>query len=128
MQKRITYLGIGFTVLGLVLVFLSSVVVSEAAYYILNGSFSSLDALLKLKSLMMWSGILFSVGGAVTIIYGVSIDDQPPSTKRIQGMTREQKPVIPLKTAKEKNPFCFNCGIELEGKPVFCYQCGIKLR
>lgn len=114
MRKKVAYLGIGFVVLGIILVLMGIFVMSDSGLWVLSGNFETIRDIFLIRSIMNWLGIFFSISGAIVIIIGVALDEQVIDIKS-QQMT-------------DMNSYCYECGVKLEGTPEHCYACGTKLR
>ena len=133
MRKKIVYLGIGFVILGIILVFMGLFVMSDSGLLILSGNYEAFSFLVAVRSIMNWAGIFLSIGGAIAIIYGVYLDEQGQSnTAHINPIYQQKEGYraaeIEPRSQINKTTYCFQCGAELEGTPNYCNGCGTKLR
>jgi hypothetical protein len=134
MRKKVIYLGIGIVILGIILVLMGIFVISDTGLFLMSGNYGAVSNILLIRSIMNWLGIILSIGGAIVIIAGVTLDEQVhtevtkvnPIIQPIEDFHAVRKEAQQQKTGNVS--YCFQCGAELEGSPNYCDGCGMKLR
>jgi hypothetical protein len=133
MRRKVIYLGIGLVILGIVFLITSIFILTETGMFLFSGNLEAFYAILQIRSLMNWLGIILSIGGAVTIIAGVYLDEQVQIGAVPTNPRNQLKPEIHIiekepHQQKDNIKYCYHCGTELDGSPKYCYDCGTKLR
>jgi len=123
MRKKVVYLGVSFVILGIILVVMGFFMLSDLR------NFESYETILLVRSIMNWLGITFSIGGAVTIIIGVCLDEQL-QVRKVDSTNQqlEEKKVVgvEIQQQSDKTNYCLQCGAKLEVNQNYCSGCGTK--